>query len=371
MAVEVVAIQLPRDFRKFVDPWWTINEGEPGWVPPLLMDRKKFFDPGKNPYFKHAKVQCFVAYKDGKPVGTVAATVDDGQQKIEAGVGFFGFLEFINDEEVAKALMDAASAWLKQHGMKELQGPFNFNSNHDFGMLIDGFDTPACIANPHGRPYYGPMMEKLGYAKKIDWYAYWMDAIGMPETVKKISDRFMARNKNVTLRMVDMKNFDKELKIFLDIYNDAWEENWGHIHISEEEFYASAGDFKQVIDPRLCWVAEVDGEPAALTITLPDYNEVFKKMNGSLFPFGWYYFLTAKRHITQLRVFILGVKKKFQKMPIGAPLYIKTWEEGLKMGIKGAEASLIVETNHRMRGSLEKLGARIYKTYRIYTKPIV
>lgn len=370
MPVEIVQAQLPRDAKRFMRTWWTANEGEPGWVPPVLMDKQKFFDPGKNPYFKYGDVQCFIAVKDGKDVGTIAATVDKELQKHEPGVGFFGFFETIQDPEVGKALFDAACGWLRSRGMKEVQGPFNFNSNHEFGLLVDGFDTPACLANPHGRPYYGPYAEQYGFTKKIDWYAYWMDAGPLPEQVNKISERILKRMPNLKLRQVDLKNFDRELRILLDIYNDAWSENWGHIHISEEEFLWSAADFKQVIDPRLCWIAEVDGEPVALTVTLPDYNEVFKKMDGSIFPFGWYYFLTAKQHITQLRVFILGVKKKYQNLPIGAPLYIKTWEEGLKMGIKGAEASLIVEDNTRMRGALEKLGARIYKTYRIYTKAL-
>lgn len=370
MAIEVQALQLPRDTLAFVKPWWKINEGEPGWVPPLLMDRKKFFDPTKNPYFKKADVQCFIAKKNGETVGTIAATMDHGQQEVEKGVGFFGFFEFIDDEEVAKALMDAALNFLKSKGMTEARGPYNFNSNHDFGLLIDGFDTPAAISNPHARPYYGPMLEKLGFSKKIDWYAYWMDAGPLPEQVNKVSERFLKRNPNVKLRMIDMANFESEVRILIDIYNDAWHDNFGHIHISDEEFFAAAADLKQVIDPRLCWVAELDGKPVALTITLPDYNQVFKKMNGSLFPFGWYYFLRSKAYITQLRVFILGVKREYQKMPLGAPLYIKTWEEGLKLGIKGAEASLILEDNFRMRGALEKLGARIYKTYRIYTKAL-
>ena len=370
MGIEIRPLTLPQDAKAFIKPWWRINEGEPGWVPPLMMDRLKFLNPSKNPYFKYADVQCFLALKDGEPVGTIAATVDHEYQKVEPGVGFFGFYEFIDDRHVAEALMNDACQWLKNKGMKEVQGPFNFNSNHDFGMLVEGFDTPACIANPHGRPYYAPTTESLGLVKKHDWYAYWLDAGTIPESVQRISDRFLERNPKVKLRMVDMKNFDREVQIFQDIYNDAWEDNWGHVHLSVEEFMALAADFKQVIDPTLCWIAEVDGEPAALTVTLPDFNQVFKKMNGSLFPFGWYHFVFGKKQIDTVRVFILGVKRKFQTMPIGAPLYAKTWEAAMARGVRGAEASLILDTNFRMRGALEKLGGRIYKTYRIYTKPL-
>ena len=368
--VTVTPIRLPEDAARFIKAWWPINEGEPGWVPPLMMDRKKFFDPNRNPYFKHGTVQCFLATRDGKPVGTIAATVDHEKQKTDPGVGFIGFFEFVDDEAVARALFDAATTWLKEKGMTEVQGPFNFNSNHDFGLLVDGFDTPACIANPHARPYYAAMYEKLGLQKKVDWYAYWLTAGEVPEQVKKVSDRFVERTPNLKLRPIDMKNFDREIGLLQEIYNDAWEDNWGHIHLSEEEFLALGEDFKQVLDPNLCWVAELDGEAVAVSVTLPDYNQVFKKMNGSLFPFGWWYFLRNRTYIDQLRVFILGVKKKYQRLPLGAPLYIKTWEEGMKRGVKGAEASLILENNTRMRGALEKLGGRIYKTYRIYAMPL-
>jgi GNAT superfamily N-acetyltransferase len=369
-AVEVKPIELPGDVMTFIRPWWNIYGGDPMWVAPLIMDRKKFFDPRRNPYFKFADIQCFVAWKDGEVQGTIAATVDHHYQKVEQGVGFLGFFEFVDDEGVARALLEAACGFLRAKGMTEVRGPYNFNPNHDFGLLVDGFDTPPCIANPHARRWYGPMYEKIGLVKKADWYAYWMDAGPVPEQVARVSERFMKRHPEVKLRQVDMANFQREVTIFHDIYNDAWEDNWGHVHLSEEEFQALAVDFKQVIDPRLCWIASVNDEPVALSVTLPDYNQVFRKMNGSLFPFGWYHFLFGRKKIDQLRVFILGVKRKYQKMPLGAPLYIKTWEAGLEMGVRGAEASLIVESNFRMRGALEKLGGRIYKTYRIYGRDL-
>ena len=250
--------------------------------------------------------------------------------------------------------------------MKTMRGPFNFNTNHEFGCLVDGFDTPPAIANPHGRPYYDRMYKTVGLEKDKDWYAYWMDKGPVPEKIEAIARRFLDRHPEVTLRRVDMKRFDEEVTLFREIYNDAWSANWGHVHLSEEEFQALAKGFRQIVDPNLIWFAYVDGEPAALSITLPDYNQVVKKMGGKILPFGWWYYLTADRHIDQLRVFVLGVKQKYQRMPLGAPLYLKTWEEGAKRNIRGAEASLILEDNHRMRGALEKLGARIYKTYRIY-----
>ncbi len=365
--VEIRPITLPRDAGRFVKSWWPIYADDPHWVPPVIMERKAFLDPRKNPYFKVADVQCFMAYRGGKAVGTIAATVDRDLLKEEPGVGMFGFFEFIDDEAVAQGLWDAACSWLAERGIKTARGPFNFSSNHEFGLLVDGFDTDPCIANPHNRDYYGPMYERLGLHKVMDWYAYWLVNDGpVDPRFEKISARVMKRNPNIELRPADMKTFDEDIKLFWDLYNDAWERNWGHIFMSEEEFMFSAKNLKSVIDPSLVWYAFIDGELAAACVTLPDYNQVAKKMNGRIFPFGWWHFLTGRKKIDHLRVFILGVRRKFQKLPLGALLYVKIWEVGGAMGVKGAEASLILEDNVRMRGALEKLGATIYKTYRSY-----
>jgi hypothetical protein len=366
-SVEIRTVEHPRDTARWVKSWWPIYADDPMWVPPLIMDKKDFFHPKKNPYFKRADCQCFWAFKDGKAVGTIAATVDHDQQKNEPGLGYIGFYEFVDDLEVAQGLYDAATGWLRGKGMNRVRGPFNLSPNHDFGLLIDGFDTPPMIANPHARPYYGDMYEKVGLRKAMDWYAYWLDhAADPPDRISRINDRFMKRNPNVTIVQASKKNFEKEVKQFYEIYNDAWEDNWGHVPLSEEEFEFQAKGLKHVVDERLILWCYVDGELAGAAVTLPDYNQVFKKMNGSLFPFGWWHFLTGKKHINQIRVFVLGVKRKFQHMPLGAPMYIATWKAGSKMNITGAEASLILDNNTRMRGALEKLGGRIYKTYRVY-----
>lgn len=364
--IQVRPIELPREATRFIESWWPIYEGDPHWVPPLIFERKAFFDPRKNPYFKRARIQCFMAWRDGKPVGTIAATVDEQLQKTEPGTGMFGFFEFVDDELVARSLLGSALDWLREQGMRVARGPFNFSSNHEFGLLVDGFDTDPCIANPHNRDYYPAIYEAIGLKPAMDWYAYWMDKGPTPPKIEQIALRFLERNPNVTLRPMDMSRFDEEAELFYEIYNDAWEDNWGHIHISREEFEFMAKGLKAVLNPDLCWFAYVDGEVAAASITLPDFNQVAKKMNGRILPFGWWHFLTGRRRIDALRVFVLGVKRRFQRLPLGAPLYLKTWEEGKKLPIRGAEASLVLENNHRMRGALEKLGARIYKTYRTY-----
>lgn len=370
MSLTVRPVELPREAALFIKAWWPIYDGCDQWVPPIIFERKSFFNPQKNPYFSQADIRCFIATRDGKPVGTIAATVDHNQVKTEPGLGLFGFFEFMDDPDVARALWEAASSWLAQQGMTRMRGPYNFNSNHEFGMLIDGFDTPPMISNPHNHAYYQRIYEDvLGLEKAMDWFAYWLEPTEVPPTVARITERFLKRNKNVRIREMSKKNFRDEVAIIKEIYNDAWEDNWGHVRMTDAELDFVAESLKQVVDEKLCYVAYVDDEPAAVSITLPDYNQVAKKMNGRIFPFGWYHFLTGRGKIDALRIFILGVKRKYQRMPLGAPLYVRTWEEGLRRGVRGAEASLILENNHRMRGALEKLGAKVYKTYRVYESP--
>ncbi len=368
--VEIRRAEMPRDAARFVKSWWPIYESVPLWVPPLIGERKVWMDPKKNPYFAVAEVAWFWAWRDGKPVGTLAATVDQDLLAHEPGVGMFGFFEFPDDEAVARPLLEAGADWLRSKGMVRMRGPFNLSPNHEFGLLVDGFDTPPCIANPHNGPWAPAMYERLGLKGVMDWYAYWMDHGPVPEGIEKVANRFLERNPKVTLRKLNLKKFDEELKLFQDIYNDAWEDNWGHVKIRDEEFVFAAQNLKQVLNPDLCWFAYVDGECAAASITLPDYNQVAKRMDGAIFPFGWFHYLRAGSIINQIRVFILGVKKKHQRLALGAPLYLRTWQEGAKLNIRGAEASLILHDNHRMRGALEKLGARIYKTYRTYEREL-
>ena len=369
--IEIRPIQLPGDVAKMCKAWWPIYADDPHWVPPLVFERKDFLNPAKNPYFKHADVQMFMAFSDGNPVGSISAQVDHELQKTEPGVGMFGFFEFIDDKEVSKGLIDAATGWLREKGMKVARGPFSFNTNHEFGLLVDGFDTDPMIANPHNRSYYQAHYEAAGLFKVMDWYAYWMDKGEVPPKIEKIADWFMKRNPEIRIRKLDIKNFDVEAALFREIYNDAWEDNWSHVYMTEEEFYFAAKGLKQIIDPDLCYFVYMGDELAGASITLPDYNQIVKKMNGGLFPFGWWHFLTGRSKIDALRVWVLGIKKKFQKLPLGAPLYLQTWKDGKKRDIRGAEASLILETNVRMRGALEKLTAEIYKTYRTYEIDLV
>jgi hypothetical protein len=365
-AIEVRPIDLEKDANAFLRFPWKVYANDEHWVPPLVFERKEFFSRKHNPYFAHVTLQCFMAYRNGEPVGTISAQVDHGYQDVEKGVGFFGFFEFVDDVEVAGALLRAALIWLTERGMKRAMGPFNFNTNHECGLLVDGFDSDPLVLMTYNPPYYPKVYEALGLAKQKDLLAYWMVAGAMPPRIASVADRFLERHPEVKIRPVNLSRFWEELEVVKQIYNDAWADNWGFVRLTDDEFVKVAKGLKPMVDPRFAYVAEVDGVPAAFSLTLPDFNQVVKPMNGSIFPIGWWYFLTGKRKVNQLRIFALGVKREYQHLALGAPLYKRTWEAGLEMGVVGAEASWILDDNIRMRSALEKLGARVYKTYRIY-----
>ncbi|RME27754.1 MAG: GNAT family N-acetyltransferase [Deltaproteobacteria bacterium] len=369
--VEIRPVDLNGDTRPFIRFPWRVYADDPHWVPPLIMERKEFFNPRKNPYFKLADVQLFMAWRDGEPVGTISAHVDHGYQSVEAGTGFFGFFEFIDDIDIARSLLTTARDWLRQRGMKRILGPFNFNTNHECGLLVDGFDSDPLVLMTYNRDYYPRIYEALGLQKAKDLYAYWLDPGPMPAQIARIAQRVRERYPEYSVRPVDLKHYADEVELARVLYNDAWQDNWGFVRLTDEEFTKVAKGLKPMIDPRLCFVVEHDKgdgtrEPVAFSLTLPDFNQVVKPMNGRILPIGWWYYLTRRSKVDQIRVFTLGVAKAHQRKPIGALLYERTWQAGLEMNIKGAECSWILEDNTRMRGALEKLGARIYKTYRIY-----
>jgi ribosomal protein S18 acetylase RimI-like enzyme len=366
MSVEVRAIELPRDAVRFCKTWWPIYADDPHWVPPLLFERKQFLHPGKNPFFRVARVQCFIASRDGIEVGTIAATVMETVQQDEPGVGFFGLFEFPDEADVSGALFEAAAEWLRGQGMHTMRGPYSLSPNHEFGLRVEGWDTDPALLNPHNRDYYARHYDALGLTGVRDWYAYWGEVGPVPERLARACERFLGRHPEVEVRHLDMAHWEREVPWFWDIYNDAWETNWGHAYIERDEAMAMAKGLRPMADPELIWWAFVDGEPAAAAVAFPDYNQVVKKMNGKLMPMGWYHWLFGRRKIDALRVFALGVKQRYRRMPLGVPLYVRIWEAAIARGLRGADGSLVVEDNLLMRNTLEKLDARIYQTYRIY-----
>jgi hypothetical protein len=370
--IEVRPVSFPRDIKRFVRCWWPIYKGDPAWVPPIWLEIRRFMDPRRNPFFEVADVQPFIAYRGGKPVGTIAASWDHLQQKAEPGVGFFGFFEFIDDRDVAAALLDAAARWLREeHGARVMRGPANFTPHHTLlGLRVAPFDSrPPTIGNPHNPPYYPRTYEDLGMRVGRELYAYWIEAGPIPPLAERV-EQLLLRDGRVQIRQGNRHRFDEDAELLWQLYTDAFEPNWDYSPLTRAEFLFQSKMMKQILDPRLVLLAFVDGEFAAGSITLPDFNQVAIHMNGRLLPWGWTHVVRRRRHITRLRAIIVGVRKKFQHLPLGVPLYVQTWRTALDMGVEGAEVSVILEDNREMRGALEKLGGRIHMTYRIYEKSI-
>jgi GNAT superfamily N-acetyltransferase len=362
-----------RDLDRFMKLPWAIYRDDPSWVPPLLMDLKTALTPGKHPYHEHADVEYFLAWRAGRPVGRIAATVN--RQYVDfhgEKLGFFGFFESIDDRGVAAALLGAAEAWLRARGMERVQGPMNFSTNEEFcspGVLIDGFEIPPQVMMSHTPPYYAGLLEAAGYAKAKDLLAYYLDGPTPPERMVRGVER-LQKSGGITIRSLDMSDFDNEVARIKEIYNSAWERNWGFVPMTDAEFDHMAKSLKPVVQPALVLIAEVRGEPVGFAIGLPDFNQVLKRINGRLFPFGLLKLLWYKRKIDDCRVLTLGLKPGFRKMGIDAMLYLRLFQDGPKVGFPTAECSWILEDNWDMRRGLERMGARIYKTYRVYEREL-
>jgi GNAT superfamily N-acetyltransferase len=357
--------------RTFIRLPWRIYRDDPHWVPPLIGQMKETFHPRKNPFYDHAEVQLFLADRGDRPVGRIAAVVNHVHNEFhDEQTGFFGFFECVNDQEVAGKLLDAARDWLRERGMKILRGPANFSSNDEWGLLVQGFDMSPVLMMPYNPPYYPELLECYGLAKVKDLYAYRMlIEEGLPDRLRRMAAK-IEQKEGLTIRPIDMKNFDDELKRIKAIYNNAWSKNWGFVPMTEAEFDHLAKQLKPLVVPELVLFAEVDGQPAGFSLTLPDYNQALIHLNGRLFPFGILKLLWHSRRIDHPRILVMGVVHEYQRRGIDAVFYIRTWDEGKKRGYTWGEMSWILEDNEMMKRAMEMMGGRIYKTYRIYEMKI-
>ena len=358
--------------RQFIRLPWSIYANDPVWVPPLILERKEHLSP-RNPYFEHARYQSWIAYRDGSAVGRISTQIDqlhlDQHQKDE---GFFGMIEAEDNAETFAALFKAAESWLRDNGMQRVLGPFNLSINQEIGLLVDGFDTPPCVMMGHARPYYSVRIEENGYQQAKDLYAYIIDGdFKASAPMKAIIKR---AKKRVMIRSFRKSNFEEDLKIIGDIYNDAWSGNWGFIPFTEAEFKQLGKDLKMLLDFELVKIAEVDGVPAAFLVVLPNINEAIRDLNGRLLPFGWLKLLwRLKVKFPQTaRIPLMGVRSQYHDSLLGAALAFMVihavQEPGLKRGIKKVELSWILEDNKGMNDIIESIGGKVYKTYRIYSK---
>ena len=369
--IEVRALASRSDLDRFIKLPWRIYQNDPVWVPPLLMDVRNALDRKKHPFHQHAEVEYFLAWRNGEPVGRIAAIVNHLHNQFhDDRTGFFGFFESIPDHAVATALLERVQAWLAERGRTSAQGPMNFSTNEEVaspGVLIDGFETPPKIMMTHTPRYYSELLEAAGYSKAKDLLCYWMDASSTPERLVKGLAR-LGRNEGVTMRPLNMKDFAGELARVKSIYNSAWEKNWGFVPMTDAEFDYMAKQLKPLIDPELVLIAEAQGEPVAFAIQLPDFNQAMKHMNGRLFPTGLFKFLWYKRKINEVRVLTLGVILNYRNRGIDTMLMVRMMEVAQPRRMAKGECSWILEDNMPMRRGMERMGAHIYKTYRVYEK---
>jgi GNAT superfamily N-acetyltransferase len=368
--VNVKPVETKRDLMEFIKSPWQIYRNDPHWVPPLIIERKEFLDKNKNPFFKHAEVVFFLAKRNGQTVGRIAGIVNRNHIKFhQENAGFFGFFECVKDYEVAKALLDSVREWLKSKGMGIMRGPANFSSNDEWGLLVEGFDSPPVIMMSYNPSYYLDFMESYDMVKAKDLYAYFIDkSLPPPERVMRMAESIKKRE-NVKIRNINMKKFKDEVERIKQIYNSAWSKNWGFIPMTDEEFDHMAKSLRQIVDPHMVFIAEADGKPAGFSLALPDFNQVLRKLNGRLFPFGILKLLWHTKVINKIdgvRIITMGVIPEFQKRGIDTVFYVETYNVGVKRGYTWAEMSWVLEDNVMMNRVLELLGARLYKKYRIF-----
>jgi len=371
MAVKIVSVTNAKQKKQFIDFEWTINKNTPNWVSPLRMERVKVLDTKKNPFYSHAEIQLFLAYKDDEIAGRIAAITNQNYNDFQNdNAGFFGFFDCINDQEVANALLNAAVKWLKAKGKDLMYGPMNPSTNDEVGILIDGFDTPPYMMMTHNAVYYPQLAEGFGLTKAKDLYAWFVTSEeamkNISEKMRRVSEKILKKYK-ITIRNLVIKNLKDEIKLIKDIYNNAWSRNWGFVPFTDDEINVLAKDLAQVADQDLLLLAEKEGNPIAFSLTLPNINEVLKNIpNGRLLPTGIFKLLTGMKKIKYLRVLVLGVKKEFQFLGLGSIFYIETIMRAKKKGYLGGEMSWILEDNYTMNKPIEDVGAKKYKTYRVY-----
>lgn len=370
--IDVIPVTNSRDLREFMLLPWKIYRGDPHWVPPLVMDLKKLFDKTKYPFFQHSEADFFLARRNGETVGRIAAILNNNHNAFHhERCAFFGFFETVNDQAVATALLEKAADWAREKGMTALRGPANYSTNDTCGLLIDGFDSSPVILMTYNPRYYVDLIENAGFRKAMDLYAWWMiKEQGLNQKIIRVGEKVL-QEENITLRTLNMKNFEREVEVIKKIYNEAWSANWGFVPMTDAEFDFLARDLKPAVDPRLVLIVEKDGEPVGFSLSLPDYNVALKKLNGRLLPFGLFKLLYYKRRIKHIRVLTLGVVRKLQTHSgIGAALYMETFRRGTAIGFNAGDFSWTLESNTLINRGMKLLGAKLYKRYRIYEKPL-
>lgn len=375
--VEVRPVQNKSEFTIFFEFPWNHYRNDPNWVPPLVSIRRSLLDKSKHPAWKYMEGEYFVAWRGEEAVGTIAAVINHHHNEFhEEHIGFFGLFELINDQEVANALLEKATEWVKSRGYDEIRGPANLSSNDEWGILVDNYSRPM-ILMPYNPPYYQTLIENAGFVKAMDVYSMYIDRklIEEHDTFKRL-ERIVNRatkRSNITVRKIDMRRKKEEFLVFKEIYNAAWDKNWGFIPMNDEELDALVADLGMLVDPDLAFFAEIDGQPAGFALSVPDFNEVVSKAYPrpgvpelwSLAQIGWNW--KVRNIIKGVRMPLMGVKSEFRDRGVDLAMFLALMRSLMPSKYEYLDSGWILETNELVKISLS-LGNQIYKTHRLYSK---
>jgi hypothetical protein len=363
-----------RDKREFVELPYRLHSTSQVWIPPLRLERRLFLNRRLNAFFSHGDAELFLARRGGRVVGRLSAQYDDAFNAHHGNRwGMFGFLELEDDPEILPALLDAAAAWLRGHGRDHMIGPMDFTMNDESGVMIEGFEREPMIKQPWHPPYYARLCEQAGLGKAMDllmWELVISDREAMLPVIFKLAGEVEPRH-GIRLRKMSRRSLRRDMDRFAEVYNSAWSENWGFSPYSKKDLDAYAQELQLVFDSHWFMVAETaEGETVAVAITVPDVNQVLKKMNGRLLPLGWWHFLRKGRTIDRVRVGFLGVKPEYQHTGVAAKMYVEHFDMAEITPQKWGEMGWILETNKNMNRAMEAMGGRVVRRFRVYERAL-
>jgi GNAT superfamily N-acetyltransferase len=359
------------DRQEFIELPFRLHSSSPQWVPPLRIERRMFLSRRQNAFFRHGDAELFLARRDGRVVGRVSAQIDRAFNEFHSNAwGMFGFLEFEDDPEALGALLDAAAGWLRERRRDRMLGPMDFTLNDESGVLVEGFEREPMIKQPWHPPYYAQRLDEAGMARVMDlltWELEISDRAKMRPILLELAAQVGPKH-GVTLRRMAFRHLRAEMDRFAEVYNAAWRENWGFVPYTKEDLDWYTSEMRLVFDRRWFMVAERDGETIAVAITVPDINQVLRRMNGRVLPLGWWHYLRRRRIIDRVRVGFLGVKPEYQHTGVAAALYVEHFDESARSPIKWGEMGWILESNRAMNRGMAAMNGRIVKRYRLFER---
>ena len=372
MSVDVRPVASRRDLREFIELPFRLHSTSPVWVPPLRLERRLFLSRRQNAFFTHGDAQLLLAWRDGRVVGRLSAQIDDAFNAYHGNRwGMFGFLELEDDPDILPPLLDAAAGWLRHRGRDRMVGPMDFTMNDESGVMLEGFDREPMIKQPWHPPYYERRCADAGLETSVDllmWELQIADRERMLPIIFKLAEQLGPRH-GISIRKMSRRTLRADLDRFAEVYNAAWSENWGFVPYSKADLDYYAQEMQLVFDANWFMIAETaEGETAAVAITVPDINQVLKRMNGRLLPFGWWHFLRRKRIMDRVRVGFLGVAPAYQHTGVAAALYVEHFDVASRRPQKWGEMGWILESNRNMNRAMEAMGGRVVRRYRVYER---